>query len=425
LLNQSVWIFPIVLASIDLAGILWFGPPADRQPDQEWQWDRGATLIVSYVSRGDHQETLRRAASRTQAVLDSLGVRYIIESVTDVEVAPQYRLKPTCGQLLYYVVPPEYVTTKGTRFKARALQFLLEHRTARLGGQEDRENIWVLHMDEESFVTPESALGIHDFVERYDLRRTPGAIGQGEILYNSCRYGQAPLIEAIDAMRSGADLGRFRMQYRIWHAPLFGTHGSFILTPARLEREITWDVGGYGVITEDAYFGLIAMERGVRFDWVDGFIREQSPFSLRDLIQQRRRWFCGLMRITRDPRLQFRTTLMLRLCLVFWALSVFGCTASLFFLGQRLLGAGTGTVPYWLVLFIALCGGLFSSLYVVGAYRNVLHAQVSARRKLFNVVFTFIAWVMLIPWVAESVAVFFALVRPVTRFHIVEKDLSA
>jgi len=425
LLNQSVWVFPVVIASIDFAGILWFGPPHDRRPGDDWQWSPDATLIISYVSRGNNQETLRRAASQTQAVLDSLAVRYLIEFVTDIEIAAEYRLERTSGEVLYYIVPAEYVTSRGTRFKARALQFLLEQRTARLGGVEDKENVWVLHLDEESFVTPESVLGVHKFMARYDLRQTQGAIGQGEILYNACRYGQAPVIEAIDAMRPGADLGRFRIQYRVWHAPVFGTHGSFILAPARLERGITWDVGGYGAITEDAYFGLIAMERGIQFDWVEGFIREQSPFSLRDLIQQRRRWFCGLMHITRDPNFQARTTFLLRLCLVFWELSIFGCTASLFFLGKRLLASGTGTVPHWLTLVIALCGGFFSSMYVVGAYRSVLHAQLSTPRKIFSVLFTFVAWLVLIPWIAESLAVVFALVRPVKHFHIVQKDMSA
>lgn len=424
LLNQSVWVFPLIFAAIDVVAVLWFGPPADRQPGADWLWDPDVTLIVAYVSRGQNQETLRRATAQTQAALDSLGVRYAIESVTDLEVAPIYRLEPTTGKHYYYVVPREYETTQRTRFKARALQYLLEQRTKRLNGQENDGNVWVLHMDEESIIAPESVLGIQEFIAQYDLRHTAGAIGQGEILYNSCRYGKSPIIEAIDAMRPGADLGRFRIQYRLWHAPVFGTHGSFILTPARLERQITWDVGGYGTLAEDAYFGLIATERGVRFDWVNGFIREQSPFTLRDLIQQRKRWFCGLTHITRDPSLKFMTTIGLRLSLMVWKFSIVGCTASLIFLARNFLG-GTNSPPYWAVLWIALCGGFFGCIYVVGAYRNVLHAQVSIGRKVFSVLFALFAWLVLVPAIVESFAVICAVLRPARHFYVIEKDLPA
>jgi egghead protein (zeste-white 4 protein) len=424
LVAQAAWIVPYGFAMINMLGLVWFGPPADRRPGAGWKWDPDFTLIVAYVSRGQNQETLERAARQTQDVLDSLGVRYVIETVSDVEIAPRWRLAKTSGALHYAVVPADYQTPRGTRFKARALQYLLEDRTKRLGGNEDAENIWVLHLDEESFVTPEAILGIQEFVARYDLRHTPGAIGQGEILYNSGRYGRSAVIEAIDSIRSGEDLGRFRVQFGAWHRPVFGMHGSYILTPARTERLVTWDVGGYGAITEDAYFALLACERGVRFDWVAGFIREQSPFSLRDLVEQRRRWFCGLAHIARDPSLKFSTTAVLRLAVFFWQFSWIGCVVSLMVYARSFMPQTTN-VPQWAVTLVAVCGGLFCSTYVVGAYRNVLRAQLSPARKGFNVAFTFCAWLALIPVMVESFAIVYALVRPVRHFHVVAKDLPA
>ena len=424
LLGQTVWIVPLTYAIITVVGLLRFGPPADRMPGSDWHWGADSTLIIAYVSRGQNQETLRRAASQTQSVLDALGVRYVLETVTDAPISPEYQLSATAGEVYYYVVPAEYQTSRKTRYKARALQYLLEQRTARLAGREDVENVWVLHLDEESIVTPESVHGISDFLALHDLRHTAGAIGQGEILYNSCRYGQAPMIEAIDAIRTGDDLGRFRVQFRAWHRPVFGMHGSFILTPARIERQITWDVGGDGAITEDAYFALIARERGVRFDWVSGFIREQSPFSLRDLVQQRRRWFCGLSHIARDPSLKFSTTFVLRMSLVFWQFSWLGCLASLLYYAKGFI-EGTNSIPYWATLLVALCGGFFGAAYVVGAYRNVLHARIPASRKAFNVAFSFLAWLTLMPALVEGFSIIYALVKPVHHFHIVAKDLPA
>src|SRR5579872_82183 len=260
LAGQTVWMIPLAYAAITVTGLLRFGAPHDRQPGIDWQWDPSVTLIVAYVSRGQQQQTLRRATLQSQNVLDALSVRYEIETVTDIEVLSSNQVAPSAGDVHYFVVPSEYQTSRRTRYKARALQYLLEQRTIRLAGREESENLWILHLDEESVITPEAVHGIRDFIAQNDLRRTAGAIGQGEIQYNSCRYGQDPVIEAIDAIRTGDDLGRFRMQFLGWHRPVFGMHGSFILAPARIEREITWDVGGYGAITEDAYFALVAME---------------------------------------------------------------------------------------------------------------------------------------------------------------------
>jgi egghead protein (zeste-white 4 protein) len=420
-LLQAFLLIPCSYGAMMVAGMVVFGSPRDRRPAPHWRWDPDTTLIVAYVSRGQHVGSLRRASTETQKLLDMLGVRYTLETVTDVEVSAENRLAATTGEVLYYTVPDEYQTPRQARFKARALQYLLEQRTARLAGREDAENIWVLHLDEESIVTIECLRGIADHLARYDLHQTPGAIGQGEILYNSGRYGKYPLIEALDAIRTGDDLGRFRLQFQSWHRPVFGMHGSFILTPARVEREVTWDVGGYGSITEDAYFALVAMERGVRFDWVDGFIREQSPLSLSDLIQQRRRWFCGLTHIARDPSLKWSTTLGLKFMLFFWQLSWIGCIAGALYLVHS-LSVGTTDAKYSLMLFATLSGGFFGSTYVVGAYRNVMHAPLSTARKIGNVVFTFIAWILMLLAMVEGVAVLYAIIRPVHHFYIVDKD---
>lgn len=420
-LLQAVLLLPCSYGALMVAGMLAFGPPRDRRPAPDWRWDPETTLIVAYVSRGQNVEALRRASTETQTLLDLLGVRYTLETVTDVEVSAEKRLAATSGEVFYYTVPDDYQTARQARFKARALQYLLEQRTARLAGREDAENMWVLHLDEESIVTIECLQGIADHLARYDLRQTPGAIGQGEILYNSGRYGQYPLIEAIDAIRTGDDLGRFRLQFQWLHRPVFGMHGSFILTPARLEREVTWDVGGYGSITEDAYFAMVAMERGIHFDWVDGFIREQSPFSLADLIQQRRRWFCGLAHIARDPSLKWSTTLALRFSLFLWQFSWLGCIAGAVYLARSLTGETTDC-PYGLMLLATLCGGLFGSAYVVGAYRNVLHAPLSTARKIGNVVFSFVAWLFLLLSMVEGAAVVYAVIRPVKHFYVVAKD---
>ncbi len=48
------------------------------------------------------------------------------------------------------------------KYKARALQYLLDQRTSRLNEQWkiDLNDAWILHLDEESIITPQSINGI-------------------------------------------------------------------------------------------------------------------------------------------------------------------------------------------------------------------------------------------------------------------------
>lgn len=417
-LSQAGILGSVVWSAFSLYGALRFGRPRDLRPGPDWRWDPDTLLIVAYVSRGDQPIALRDSMRVTLAVLRDYGVRGVLEAVTDIAVAPEHRLDASDDELIYELVPPEYQTPKGARFKARALHYLLERRTARLAGAEDLGNIWVLHLDEESTLTPEALVGIRDFVARYDVRSTPGAIGQGEILYNGGPYGRNPLVETVDAVRTGDDLGRFRTQYAVLHRPIFGMHGSFVLVPAKIERLITWDGGGVSSITEDAWFALSAMDRGVRFDWVEGYIREQSPFTLMDLLQQRRRWFCGLSAVASDESLRRSTRRMLRFCLVTWALGsvsvIFGLIAA--------IGFGTNAFPAAVMLNMAICGGAAMSVYTLGAYRNVTEAGLPWPRRLVIVGLTAASVVVLWPPIVEGLGVLYALWKPMTSFHIVRKE---
>ncbi len=46
-----------------------------------------------------------------------------------------------------------------------------------------------------------------------------------------------------DAIRVGDDLSRFALQYTYLRRPLFGAHGSFLLSNGLVENAITWDLG--------------------------------------------------------------------------------------------------------------------------------------------------------------------------------------
>jgi Glycosyl transferase family group 2 len=81
-------------------------------------------------------------------------------------------------------------------------------------------------------------------------------------------------------------------QHRVGRT-LFGLHGSFILVRTSVERSTGFDFGAIGSITEDAFWALLQMAEGRQCRWVDGYVVEQAPRTLRDFVKQRRRWFVG------------------------------------------------------------------------------------------------------------------------------------
>ena len=77
-----------------------------------------------------------------------------------------------------------------------------------------------------------------------------------------------------------------------------------------VECAIGFDFGPRGSITEDAFWALVAMERGHRTRWVEGYLEEQSTQSVVDFIKQRERWFRGLVAVVFDaPGGTFRDAL--------------------------------------------------------------------------------------------------------------------
>ena len=251
------WFTGLLFVLTNIIGFFYGSPWHKEQRNRrKWQgWDQTQTLIVAYVSRGNNEIALRRAVAASRAVLDAAGVKYRIEAITDMPV--------NVNADDYYLVPSDYTTPLRAKYKARALHYASQQRPV-------SRNSWVLHLDEESVVTEELVHGLQGFLDTTESLLT---IGQGEIKYNAHNYGKNLLITSIDAIRTGDDLGRFRTQYKLLKKPLFGMHGSFFLVNTLLEKKVGFDLGGRGSITEDAYFALVCADRGVKFKWVEGYIR--------------------------------------------------------------------------------------------------------------------------------------------------------
>lgn len=341
-------------------------------------------------------------------MLADYGAIFDIEVVTDLEVAS----KIGAPYAHYLVVPPDYTPPNGAKWKARALHYLLEKSSARTQAQDSPKNVWVLHMDEESLLTPEAMAGIHRFINASENAQK---IGQGEIKYNAHRYGDNWLITSMDALRTGDDLGRFRLQFSLFGRALFGMHGSFILVPAEVETAIGFDLGGKGSVTEDAYFALKATERGYRFGWVDGFIREQSPYTITALMRQRRRWFCGLRLLANDKTVRCDVRLPVAISVFLWRWMWMGTLAT-----ALNLAVGGAYFPAELAILTAVIGGSTTAVYLVGAHRNIRDTDLSIFRKTW--LYMSVPLAMPLMGIIENAAVIWGLLQPVKGFDVVDKN---
>lgn len=164
-----------------------------------------------------------------------------------------------------------------------------------------------------------------------------------------------------DCYRVAEDLGSLRFQFCCLHRPLFGWKGSYVVSKMGAERRITFDHGPDGSIAEDCFFSMIADRDGHTFDFIEGEMREKSAFTVFDFLQQRKRWFNGILLTVLSPKIPWRSKVFLSLSLCTWLLLPL---TSLSVLLSNLCQVPT----YWLLDFLS------AYIWAVGLYMHMFGA---------------------------------------------------
>ena len=356
------------------------------------------------VSRGRNAEAVNETVLACRAAMDARPLfPYRIEVVTDVPVA-----LPEGDDVVAIVVPDDYQTATGALYKARALEYANEVSSL------DDEG-WVLHLDEESHPTSGVIGGIRDFIADCAEDGTP-RIGQGCILYHR-QLRENTFLTLADSLRTGDDVSRFYVQYRAGIS-LFGMHGSFILVRADVSKRIGFDFGAEGSITEDAWWALAQLEEGTHFGWVDGYVVEQAPQTVRDFVRQRRRWFSGLAKVASYAPAPWWSRLALVAFIGTWSLTMFGV---LYSLTNFALGLYTPPAVAWTA---AACYSWYVTMYVEGLALNF--RTLGGFSKLSQAKY-YVLQVLLVPvfGLLEGAGVVYAVVRPERGFHVIDKPVTA
>ena len=276
------------------------------------------------------------------------------------------------GLVRVLTVPKAYQTPNGTRFKARANHYAHELRIAQA------EETWVLHMDDDTAVGPDTAAALAQFINRQRRAGPDGKhMAQGILTYPR-EASVNRLTWYADAVRPADDIARFRALTGLG-TPLAGVHGELLLLRASIEAEMGgWDFGPKEIV-EDARFALTFSSRYPgRSDWFNGRCYGASPANVRDFVKQRERWAWGLVALCFNRTVPLRYRAFLALCVTTWILGPLQHIGTVLLIAWFTGNMNTSPVTESVLILWAL-----NFAYVVWCYWEGLrlNAMASAKRR--------------------------------------------
>ncbi|HWF82277.1 MAG TPA: glycosyltransferase family 2 protein [Streptosporangiaceae bacterium] len=317
-----LWTWPILTTLTGIAGIR-RTRKAVRKSGARWA-GRGPArsedfliVVVSTIGRNDTYPALERSVLSYIAYLPRCFPRLRIDIVIDEGSEATGRIARLAAEselIRLVTVPMRYHTANGTRFKARATHYSHE---LRIREQENCDDVWVLHMDDDTGVGPDTALAMARFIEeQFQAGGDAKHMAQGILTYPR-EYAANRLTWLADSARPAEDVARFSA----WTGsgtPRAGLHGELLLVRASIEATIGWDFGPQSIV-EDAQFALIFCARYAgRSAWFCGRSYGASPACLRDFVRQRERWSWGLAALVFNGSLQLRNRLLLGYSVMSW-----------------------------------------------------------------------------------------------------------
>ncbi|KFB41556.1 AGAP000868-PA-like protein [Anopheles sinensis] len=358
-------------------------------------------ICVRVVTRGDYPDLVRRNVLRNLNTCLETGLEnFHIEVVTDRPIG----LGDRDRRIREIVVPTQYRTKTGALFKARALQYCLED-----GVNVLQDEDWVVHLDEETLLTKDSVRGIVNFV--LDGKHP---FGQGMIT-----YANEPIVNWLttlaDSYRVSDDMGKLRLQFKMFHRPLFGWKGSYVVTQLAAEKDVSFDHGPEGSVAEDCYFAMRAFARGYTFNFIEGEMHEKSPFTLLDLLRQRKRWLQGILLVVRSPAIPLYNKFLLGINLCSWI------TLPLSSLNLVLAAIYPVACSELLDIVCAFITGVTIYMYLFGVFKSF--SLLRFKPRFFLLCTVGVLCTIPVNIVIENIAVIWGLLGEKRTFYVVQKDI--
>ncbi|XP_015124932.1 beta-1,4-mannosyltransferase egh [Diachasma alloeum] len=359
-------------------------------------------ICIRVVTRGDYPQLVKTNVRRNLNKCTEAGLEnFQIEVVSDkpIGLSPHRRIREV-------VVPSNYRTSSGALFKARALQYCLENSVNELADHD-----WIVHLDEETLLTENSVRGILNFV--LDGKHQ---FGQGLIT-----YANEDVVNWIttlaDSFRVADDMGKLRLQFTMFHKPLFSMKGSFVVTQMAAERQVSFDNGLDGSVAEDCFFAMKAFTMGYTFNFIEGEMWEKSPFTLWDFVQQRKRWLQGILLVVHSKVIPLKKKLLLAISCYSWV------TMPLSTSNIILAGLCPISCPQFIDVLCAFIGAVSIYMYIFGVIKSFSLYRFGISRYILCIG----GALATIPFnlIIENIAVIWGVFGKKHKFYVVSKEFKS
>ncbi len=192
--------------------------------------------------------------------------------------------------------------------------------------------------------------------------------------------------------------------------------GSYVVTKLSAERSVSFDHGLDGSVAEDCYFSMIAYKKGFTFDFIEGEMWEKSPFTIKDFIQQRKRWMQGIFLVVHSHSIPLQNKIFLALSLYAWLTMPLSTT--------NLVFASLYPLPptSWCNFLSTFVGAVSIYMYIFGVIKSFSLMRIGFIRYIFYLFGT----IFTIPFnvIIENVAVLWGFVGKKHKFFIVQKQFT-
>lgn len=357
-------------------------------------------LCFRIVTRGLFPELVQKNVQKNFLTCIESGLtNFSVEVVTDKEI----NICTADERIRQLIVPLNYKTSTGALFKARALQYALEPQNSPI-----QDGDYIVHLDEETLVTKNVINGIINFA--LDGKH---AFGQGLITYANIEIINL-LTTLADSYRVADDMGKLRFTLGTLHKPVFGWKGSFVVTKLEAEKDVSFDHGPDGSIAEDCYFSMVAIKKGYTFDFIQGEMFEKSPFTIMDLIKQRKRWMQGIWLVVNSCHIPIKTKFFLAISLYTWLtlpISLINYMVTLVFPMPTLA---------WLAPIGSFCLAVTLYMYIFGLVKSF-----DLKKRPFYMLFVYLIGqlsTLFFNIIIENIAVVWGLIDNKYNFFIVQKE---
>lgn len=256
------------------------------------------------------------------------------------------------------IVVPNSFTCKANA-KGRAIQYFIENVV------EEHPNYWYCFFDDDNKILSDDIL--YEIPYYDDL----GYGAANPVLVP--RPGRSEITFVMDHIRTLDDMTVFRAFTGLFKSPLMGFHGELLTA----KGDVLLDIGfNRESIVEDYSFAMRLIENGVKTWQTHSRVSILSPHTIRDLFNQRRRWYIGIVK--EQIRNPLPATFITGFRLVSWTLAPL---AGISFLPVW-LSFGNIHIPLYIELIIIIGTIVYSASYIYGSYsvggiKSIAHIIIS------------------------------------------------